>query len=158
MKKLIISLLSISIGTIAMAQDQYAQQRPVRLAAVINDTVLADSNKHAVVRAAVKEFAVLPDTPDGDKIAEAQIKNDVYQVKGKTEEKKGIAQYSFLKAYGGTEPSVVAQEADVAKFAKTLTNGGIKPNEFKVIRYKGNVLDYFPDLEPVPAKEIEEPK
>ena len=142
-------------ATLASAQDQYSQDRPARLAAVINDTVLADSKKYDVVVKAMREFAVLPDTPEGKAIAEANIKSDVLEEKLTKSETKGVAQYSYRKAYGKSDdvPEDI-QEADRAQFEKTLIEGGLKTNEFRVIRYKGELLDYFPELEDVPSKEI----
>jgi hypothetical protein len=152
MKKIMAIML---MAKMAMAQDEHSQHRPARLAAVIPEIVLTEKPANLeVVKDALKDFAVLPDTEAGDAIAMDNIKRDVLENDKK--EAFALVVYSFGKAYGTfEEPKESVQDSDVMLFRDHLIAGGITNKEVKVIRYKGNLLDYLPTLN---YKQKEEPK
>jgi hypothetical protein len=141
-------------AAIVSAQDN-GQFRPAQLAAVIPEIVLTEKPANLeVVKDALKDFAVLPDTEAGDIVATANIARDFLENDKK--EAFALVQYSFMKAYGTfTEVKETVQDSDVMLFRDHLIAGGITNKAVKVIRYKGNLLDYLPTLN---YKQKEEPK
>ena len=139
---------------IISAQDN-GQFQPVQLAAVIPEIVLTEKPANLeVVKDALKDFAVLPDTEAGDIVATANIKRDVLENDKK--EAFALVQYSFMKAYGTfEEPKEAVQDADVMLFRDHLIAGGITNKAVQVIRYKGELLQYVKGLT---YKVKEEPK